>query len=53
MKQNLIYHGEKTVLIEHHNNITGVTFMINRINIHVPTITLFVNDNIKFLENVK
>ena len=41
------------VLIEHHNNITRVNFMITSTKLHVPVVTLSVNDNIKFLENIK
>ena len=41
------------VLIEHHDNITGVTFKITSIKLYVPDVTLLINDNIKFLENIK
>ena len=41
------------VLIQHHNNITGVNFMITCTKLYVPVVTLSVNDNIKFLENIK
>ena len=33
--------------------ITGVTFQLNSANLHVPVVTLSINDNIKFLENIK
>ena len=41
------------VLIEHHNNIAGVSFMITSTKLYVPVVTLSINDNIKFLENIK
>ena len=41
------------VLIKHRNNITGVKFMITSTKLYVPVVTLSVNDNIKFLENIK
>ena len=40
------------VLIKHHNNITGVIFIITSTKIYVPVVTLSINDNIKFLENI-
>ena len=40
------------VLIEQ-NNITGVTFMISSNKLYVPVVTLFINDNINFSENIK
>ena len=33
--------------------ITGATFQLNSANLHVPVVTLSINDNIKFLENIK
>ena len=42
-----------SVLIEHHNNITGPTFKINNAKLYFPVVTLSINDNIKFLENIK
>ena len=39
--------------MEHHNNITGVDFMITSNKCFVPVVTLFTNDDIKFLENLK
>ena len=44
---------EDCVLKEHHNNITGVTFQINNAKLYVPVVTLSINDNMKFLENIK
>ena len=41
------------VLIEHHNNITGINFIITSTKLYVSAVTLSINDNIKFLENVK
>ena len=32
---------------------TGATFQINNAKLYVPVVTLFINDNIKFLENIK
>ena len=40
-------------MIEHHDNITGVYFMITSTNLYVPVVILSINDNIKFLENIK
>ena len=37
---------KECVLVKHHNNLTGVNFMI----IYVPVVTLSMNDNMKFLE---
>ena len=41
------------VLIEHHNNIAGVNCMITSTELYVPVVTLSINDNIKFFENIK
>ena len=41
------------VLIQHHDNITGTNFMITSTKLYVPVATLSINDNIKFLENIK
>ena len=41
------------VLIQSQNNITGTNFMITNTKRYVPVITLFVSDNINFLENIK
>ena len=32
---------------------TGATFQINNAKLYVPAVTLSINDNIKFLENIK
>ena len=40
------------VLIEQNNNITGVNFVISSTKLYVPGVTLSINDNIKFLENI-
>ena len=32
---------------------TGATFQINNAKLYVPVVTLPINDNIKFLENIK
>ena len=54
MKYNLIYHDKKDcVLSQHHDNITGTDFMITSTKVYVPVVALSINDNIKFLENVK
>ena len=49
----MICHGQKTVLIERHDNITGANFMITSTRLYIPVVTLSFNDNIKFLENIK
>ena len=41
------------VLIEHHNSITGVNFIISSTKRYVPLDTFAINNNIKFLENAK
>ena len=41
------------VLIEHQNNVTDIIFMITSPNHHAPLVTLSINDNINFLENLK
>ena len=41
------------VLIEQNNNITGVNFFITSTKLYVVVVTLSINDNIKFLENMK
>ena len=33
--------------------VTGATLQINNAKLHVPVVTLSINDNIKFLENKK
>ena len=39
--------------MEHHNNMTGVTFKITSTKFYVPVVTLLMNHNIKFLEKLK
>ena len=39
--------------IERYNKITKINFMINGTKLYVPAVTLSINDNIKFLENIK
>ena len=41
------------VLIEKNDNITGANFTVTTIKLYVPVVTLSINDNIKFLENMK
>ena len=41
------------VLIQHHNNIGSVAFKITSTKLYVPVVTLTINDNIKFLENLR
>ena len=41
------------VLIEYHNNITRAKFQKNNTRLYVPVATLSINDNIKFLANIK
>ena len=41
------------VLSEHHNSITGAIFHRKNSKLYVPVVTLSINDNIKFLENIK
>ena len=41
------------VLIEYHNNITRAKFQKNNTRLYVPVVTLSINDNIKFLANIK
>ena len=48
----MIYHGQKTVLIEHHN-IEEVHFKIASTKLYVKVATSSINDNIKFSENIK
>ena len=53
LNQNLIYHGQKIVLIQLHNIIAGTNFMVTGTKLYVPAVTLSINDNIKPLENIK
>ena len=41
------------VLIEEDDNISGATFAITSTKLYVPFVTLSINDNIKFIENIK
>ena len=40
------------VLIQHHDNIKGVIVGITSAKLYIPVVTLSINDNIKFLENI-
>ena len=40
-------------LIEEDDHITGITLTISSTKLYVPVITSSINDNIKFLENIK
>ena len=40
-------------LIQHHNNIAGVDFVIASTKPYLPVVALSINDNIKFLEKLK
>ena len=44
---------KNSVLIEEDNNLIGVSFIITSTKLYVLVITLSINDNIKFLENIK
>ena len=41
------------VFSQHDSNIAGAKFQINNAKLYVPVGTLSINDNIKFLENIK
>ena len=41
------------VLIEQNNNIADANFVITSTKLYVPFVTLSINDNIKFLKNIK
>ena len=41
------------LLIEHHNKIEGVHCKITSTKLYVTVVTSSINDNIKFLENIK
>ena len=41
------------VLIEKNINIAGVNFVTTSTKLYVPIVTLSINDNIKFVENIK
>ena len=36
-----------------HNNITGVNFVITSTKLYLPRVTLSINENNNFLENIK
>ena len=40
-------------MIEHYNNITEANFVITSTKLYGPVVTFSINDNIKFLENIK
>ena len=40
-------------MIEQNNNIAGVNFVITNAKLFVPAVTLLINDNVKYLENIK
>ena len=41
------------VLIGEDNNIIGASFIITSTKLYVPVVTLSIDDNIKFLKNIK
>ena len=41
------------ILVEHNNNITSIVFKVTNTKLYVLVVTLSINDNIKFLENIK
>ena len=41
------------VLIEQDDNITGPNFTVSSAKLYVPVVTFSINNNIKFLENIK
>ena len=41
------------VLIEQNNNITSVNLVITSTKLYIPVVTLSINDNSKFLQNIK
>ena len=64
MKQSWICHGGKisrtaAVAVNPYNparteaETTGATFQINSTKLYVAVVTLSINDNIRFLENIK
>ena len=40
-------------MIERHNSITQAKFQRNNAKLYFPVVTLYINDNIEFLENIK
>ena len=45
--------SENCVLIEEVDHMIGISFIITSIKLYVPVVSLSINDNIKFLENIK
>ena len=45
--------SKNCVLSEEDGNLITVTFQINSTKVYVPVVTLLMNDNIKFLENIE
>ena len=43
---------KECIMTEHHNNISGAIFMITSTKLYFPVVTLPINDNINFLENI-
>ena len=41
------------VLIEEDDKITGANFTITSTSLYLPVVTFSINDNIKYLENIK
>ena len=41
------------VLIEQNNNITSANFVLTTTKRYVPVVTLSINDNVEFFENIK
>ena len=51
MKYNLNWNGQrKCVLIDEDDKLTSVDFINTSTKIYVPVFTLYINDNMKFLE---
>ena len=44
---------KNSIFWEYYNSIIGATFQIHNAKLYVPVVTLSINDNIKFLENIK
>ena len=42
-----------SIVRKYHKNITGATFQINNAKLYVLVVTLSINDNITFLENIR
>ena len=52
VKLNLLW-TKDCVFIEHQNDMTVVNFMFPNTKLYVLVVTLSINDEIKFLENIK